>query len=79
MQDKLTHTERRDAELCVGELYRDPNGHEVWRIKEICSGQVLREGITSDRDYRWLLDAFNRGEDYADRQEALRDSDPASS
>jgi hypothetical protein len=77
MQNKLTHTAGHDAELCVGELYRDANGHEVWRIKEIGSGQVLREGIASDRDYRWLLDAFNRGEDYADRQEALRDSGAA--
>ncbi len=60
------------AELCVGELYRDDDGNEVWRIKEVETGNVLREGIASDHDYRWLLDAFNRGEQYADEQQALR-------
>ncbi len=26
------------AELCVGELYRDGEGHEVWRIAEGATG-----------------------------------------
>lgn len=60
------------AELCVGELYRDGSGNEVWRIKEIETGKVLREGIASDHEYKWLLDTFSRGEEYADEREALR-------
>jgi hypothetical protein len=64
----------RGAELCVGELYRDGDGNEVWRIKEVETGKVLREGIASDSDYRWLLDCFNRGEVFADEQEALTDA-----
>lgn len=60
------------AELCVGELYRDGSGNEVWRIKEIETGKVLQDGIASDHDYNWLLDSYNRGEEYADEQEALR-------
>jgi hypothetical protein len=60
------------AELCEGELYRDENGHEVWRIKEIETGKVLQDGIASDHDYKWLLDSHNYGEEYADEQEALR-------
>ncbi len=70
----MTTTTEQDAELCVGELYRDEDGHEVWRIKEIETGKVLRDGIASDHDYRWLLDAINRGGDYADEQEAARDA-----
>lgn len=62
------------AELCVGELDRDDAGNEVWRIKEAETGKVLREGIASDSDYRWLLACFNRGDDYADEREALRDA-----
>jgi hypothetical protein len=62
------------AELAVGELYRDDENHEVWRIKEVETGTVLREGIASDHDYRWLLDVFNHGEEYADKQQALRDA-----
>lgn len=69
----------REVNLCVGELYRDANGQEMWRIREINTGYVLREGIASDRDYVWLLDAFNRGEGYADTQQALRDRAAASS
>lgn len=57
-----------------GELYRDENGHEVWRIKEIQTGNILRDGIASDNDYRWLLDALNHGDDYADEQQAARES-----
>ena len=67
-------TIEKSADLCVGELYRDSDGHEVWRIKEIETGNVLREGISSDRDYKWLLDAFNHGEEYADQQLAQRDA-----
>jgi hypothetical protein len=67
-------TTEQSAELCVGELYRDDNGNEVWRIKEIVTGNILREGIASDHDYRWLLDAFNHGEEYADEQQAARDA-----
>lgn len=69
----MTTTEQ-DAELCVGELYRDENGHEVWRIKEIETGKVFHESIASDHEYRWLLDAFNYGDDYADEQQAARDA-----
>jgi hypothetical protein len=69
----------REINLCVGELYRDADGQEMWRIKEINTGFVLREGIISDRDYLWLLDAFNCGEDYADTRQALRDRAIASS
>lgn len=65
-------TIKQGAELCVGEPYRDDNGHEVWRIKEVVTGNILREGIASDRDYQWLLDAFNHGEQYADEQQAVR-------
>ena len=60
------------AELCKGELYRDGNGNEVWRIKEAATGKVLQDGIASDHDYKWLLDSYNHGEEYADEQEALR-------
>jgi hypothetical protein len=62
------------AELCVGELYRNEKGHEVWRIKEAETGRVLHDGIESDREYRWVLDAMNHGEQYADQQQARRDS-----
>lgn len=67
-----TTTNEQEAELCAGELYRDADGHEVWRIKEIETGKVLREGIASDHEYRWLLDCLNHGDDYADEQEAKR-------
>jgi len=60
------------AGLCEGELYHDGSGHEVWRIKEIETGKVLREGIASDHECKWLLDTFNRNEEYADEQEALQ-------
>lgn len=67
-------TEEQEAEIAVGELYRDESGHEVWRIKEVETDNVLREGIESDRDYRWLLDVFNHGEEYADEQQARREA-----
>lgn len=66
--------EEEIAELCVGELYRDEKGNEVWRIKEADTGTVLHEGIESDREYRWVLDTMNHGEEYADQQQALRDA-----
>lgn len=73
-----TDTESAEpAELCVGELYRDGSGNEVWRIKEAATGKPLREGIASDHEYKWLLDSYNHGEEYADEQEALRFCAPA--
>jgi len=36
------------------ELYRDDQGHEVWRIVE-ADGTVAGEGITSDHDASWLF------------------------
>lgn len=62
------------AALCVGELYCDEDGREVWRIKEADTDRVMHDRIESDRDYRWLLDAVNHGEEYADQQQALRDA-----
>lgn len=70
----MTTTNDQTAEFAVGELYRDDDGHEVWRIKEAETGNVLREDIASDRDYRWLLDVFNHGDRYADEQQALREA-----
>jgi hypothetical protein len=62
----------KPAELFFGELYRDEAGIEIWRIKEVGTENVIREGIASDGNYRWLLDCLNHGDDYADKQEALR-------
>jgi hypothetical protein len=70
----MTTTNDQTAEFAVGELYRDEKGHEVWRIKEAETGNVLREDIASDRDYQWLLDVFNHGDGYADEQQALREA-----
>ncbi len=70
----MTTTTEQHAALCAGELYRDEDGHEVWRIKEIETGKVLRDGIASDHDYRWLLDTVNHGDDYADEQGAAPDA-----
>jgi len=67
-----TDTASAEPELCAGELYRDGSSNEVWRIKEIETGKVLQDGIASDHDYIRLLDSYNRGEEYADEQEALR-------
>ncbi|HSZ68894.1 MAG TPA: hypothetical protein VK756_00895 [Solirubrobacteraceae bacterium] len=69
----MTITEQ-EAERCAGELYRDEDGHEVWRIRDIETGKVLREGIAPDRDCRWLLDVLNYGEEYADAQQSARDA-----
>jgi hypothetical protein len=63
--------------LCEGELYRDGDGHEVWRIKEIGTGRVLREGIASDSEYKWLLETFNHGEEYAAEQDGCAFCTPA--
>src|SRR5665213_2244109 len=54
-------TEEQQAEIAVGEKY----GDERWRIKEVETGTVLRAAITSEREYRWLLDTFNHGDEYA--------------
>jgi len=64
-------TEEQQAEIAVGEKY----GDERWRIKEVETGTVLRDAITSEREYRWLLDTFNHGDEYADEQQARRDAD----
>jgi DeoR-like helix-turn-helix domain len=63
-------TEELAAEIAVGEKY----GEKLWRVKEVETGNVLRDAITSEREYRWLLDAFNHGEDYANEQQAQRDA-----
>jgi hypothetical protein len=63
----------KTADRYTGELYRDDAGNEVWRIKEIATGEIARDGIASDGDYRWLLDCMNHDCDYADLQEARRD------
>ncbi|HTU78590.1 MAG TPA: hypothetical protein VMF09_07505 [Solirubrobacteraceae bacterium] len=57
-----------EAEIAVGEKY----GDELWRIKEVETDNVLRDAITSEREYLWLLDAFNHGDDYANEQQAQR-------
>lgn len=75
VDDCVTATSRT-TELCFGELYRDHDGREVWRIKHAETGKILRSGIASDHDYRWLLDAFNHSDEYADRQQALDASPP---
>ena len=46
------------------ELYRDKEGHEVWRIyeeKPDGSFLVLHEDVASDYDAAWLLDAASHG------------------
>jgi hypothetical protein len=63
-------TEEQEAEIAVGERY----GEQLWRIKEAETGNVLRDAITSEREYLWLLDVFNRGEEYADEQQARREA-----
>lgn len=64
-------TEELEAEIAVGEKY----GDELWRIKEVETGTVLRDAITSEREYLWLLDSFNHGDDYANERQARRDAD----
>ncbi len=51
-------TEGQEAEIAVGEQY----GDALWRIKEVETGNVLRDAIDSEREYLWLLAVFNRGE-----------------
>jgi hypothetical protein len=74
MPTATTTDSDKPAELFVGELYRNDAGNEVWRIKEDGTGNVIRDDIASDSNYRWLLDCLNHGDDYADEQEALRDA-----
>ena len=74
MPTATTTDSDKPAALFVGELYRDDAGNELWRIKEDGTGNVIRDGIASDRNYRCLLDCMNHGDDYADEQEALRDA-----
>lgn len=38
-----------------GELYRNDNGNEVWRIKDE-NGNVIQENIASDYDAQWLAE-----------------------
>jgi DNA-binding transcriptional ArsR family regulator len=64
-------TEELEAEIAVGEKY----GDELWRIKEVETGNVLRDAITSEREYLWLLDTLNHGDDYANEQQARRDAE----
>lgn len=40
----------------LGELYRDADGREVWRVRDE-SGQVIAEGVASDHDARFLAEA----------------------
>jgi DNA-binding MarR family transcriptional regulator len=63
-------TQELEAEIAVGEKY----GDGLWRINEVETGNVLRDAITSEREYLWLLDTFNPGEEYADEQQARRDA-----
>lgn len=51
------------------ELYRNDDGHEVWRIVEIGTGQVYQEDIGGDFDAEWILNSANYGLDVADRIE----------
>jgi hypothetical protein len=51
--DTLTRSD--DALMAHGELYRDAEGHEVWRIRNT-DGTVYVEGIASDFDAEWLAD-----------------------
>jgi hypothetical protein len=67
-------TEEQQAEIAVGEKY----GDELWRIKEAETGNILRDAIASEREYLWLLDTFNHGDEYANEQQALRDATAAS-
>ncbi|MGH2852685.1 MAG: hypothetical protein ACRDLF_00630 [Solirubrobacteraceae bacterium] len=59
-----------EAEIAVGEKY----GDELWRIKEVETDTVLRDAITTEREYLWLLDTFNHGEEHANEQQARRDA-----
>lgn len=44
-----------DALLTFGSLYRDENGHEVWRILDT-DGAIYADGIASDFDAQWLAE-----------------------
>jgi hypothetical protein len=67
MDDGLTRSSlraQRPGESCAGasvkrELYRNADGHEVWRIYEERpdgSFLVLHEDVASDHDMAWLMD-----------------------
>lgn len=38
-----------------GSLYRNDEGHEVWRITGP-DGQVIAENVSSDHDAAWIAD-----------------------
>lgn len=42
-----------------GELYRDEEGAEVWRIRA-ANGTVVAEGVASDDDARWIAEQVAR-------------------
>jgi len=50
--------------LVKNELYRNDEGHEVWRIYEEQSDGsflLLHENVASDHDMLWLMDAAKHG------------------
>jgi hypothetical protein len=72
-QPSASEASTGEAEAFEKELYRDPgDGHEKWRIRELGTGAVMRDGIESDHDAQWVLDVMNHGEGYADEQEDAR-------
>lgn len=42
-----------EALFQFGELYRDDQGVEVWRIRDL-NGEVVQDGIGSDYDAAWI-------------------------
>lgn len=46
-------TNTADALHQLGELYRNANGHEVWRIRDR-QGRIVADDIDSDRDAAWI-------------------------
>jgi hypothetical protein len=50
----------QDGTSVKRELYRNADGHEVWRIyEERADGSflILHEDVASDHDMTWLMDA----------------------
>lgn len=46
--------ERTETPLeTYGRLYRDADGHEVWRIVGT-DGRVVADGVASDHDAEWI-------------------------
>jgi hypothetical protein len=43
------------ALAALGELYRDEEGREVWRIRTP-DGSLYAEGVASDHDAQWLAE-----------------------